>query len=541
MKKFIVLSLCGLLIMAFAVTAHAIDFKVSGFIDAIGVWDENVPRYNAGAGVFQVVNPDYGYPFKATTNNDPQALDKKQTFWTTRARFKFDTIIDKNLSGTLFLEMDSTRWGDISGGNGSGIGGNAGGGLRESGRLGVWSTDRVAVEVKNLYIDFGLPYIGIPVPMAFRVGAQPLSIRPNILVYTDGMGIASSLDLSPVKLQYLFFKALEGKDWSADDVNVHALQANVKISTFTIGGYGLFYNMQSYPITAPLALTDSGGDTLPASLAGLQPGTNSGKMWWFGVFADGKLGPVNINFDVIYDTGKVKPSQNSAGVVPNVDYDGLMGYLKIDYPWEKFNFGAVGMYASGADTKKTSASMLPGTEVAYYGAGSGIYSHTVKSFVVPPGSEAGPIFGEALVVYNGFHGDSDPLGIATNANYNQLSRGATGGTAFIKAYGSVKPTPWYKATLQGLYVWDTTKNGNTFGNAVTAGVSPSGLVSRNDKSIGFELDLINEIAIYKNLTWYVGGGYLWAGSALDLRQVGTPLNFSPKNPWVLATKLLFSF
>jgi hypothetical protein len=489
MKKFIVLSLCGLLIMAFTATAHAIDFKVSGFIDAIGVWNENVPRYNAGAGMFQVVHPDYGSP---AFGADTKALNSKETFWTTRARFKFDTIIDKNLSGTLFLEMDSTRWGDISGGNGGGIGGNAGGGLRESGRLGVWSTDRTSVEIKNLYIDFGLPYIGIPVPMTFRVGAQPLSIRPNVLVYTDGMGITAGLDLSPVKVQGLFFKA---------------------------------------------PLLDSGGNTVPSSLFGLQPGTNSAKMWWFGVFADGKAGPVNLNFDFIYDTGEVEATKlQKLGFIPDVDYDGWMGYLKIDFPWEKFNFGAVGMYASGADAKKTDKSGTPGKSPANPSS-TLLYSKKVKSYVVPPGSEAGPIFGEALVVYNGFHGDSDPLGIATNANYNALSRGGTGGTAFLKAYASVKAVPWYKVTLQGLYVWDTTKNGNTFGTAVKTGTT----ILRNDKDIGFELDLINEIAIYKNLTWYVGGGYLWAGNALDLKHPSGNFNFSPNNPWVIATKLLFSF
>ena len=521
MKKFIVLCLAGLLILSFGAAVYAqapkIEFKASGFIDAIGIYDKNVPRYNAAAGIFQVTNPDYGTPV-----GDKKALDKKQTFWTMRTRLKFDAIVDKNLSGTVFFEADSTRWGDISGGQG--------GKLRESGALGVWSTDRVAWEVKNLYIDFGLPYIGIPVPMGFRVGAQPLGIRPNLLVYTDGMGITFNADLSPVKAQVLWFKALEGKDWVADDVTVYGIQANAKIATFTVGGYGLYYNMQSYPFTVGTAVSPALAG-IP-SLYGLVQGTQQANMWWFGVYADGKAGPVNINFDFIYDTGTVK-ERLTAGI-PDVDYDGWLTYLKIDLPWEKFNFGAVGMYASGADAKKTSKSGLPGTAVANP-AGVGL-SRKVKSFVVPPGSEAGPIFQEALVVYNGFHGDSEPLGIGDNANYNALSRGGAGGTAMLKAYGTVKATPWYKVTLQGLYVWDTTKNGTTFGTAV----KPDGSL-RNDKDIGFEMDLINEIAIYKNLSWFVGGGYLWAGDALDLKHPSGNFNFSPKNPWVLATKLLFTF
>ena len=63
-------------------------------------------------------------------------------------------------------------------------------------------------------------------------------------------------------------------------------------------------------------------------------------------------------------------------------------------------------------------------------------------------------------------GATGGIGIAENTNYNQLSKGAFGGTWFAKLYGSAKLTPWYKVTFQGLYIGDTTKNGNTFGSAV---------------------------------------------------------------------------
>ena len=52
------------------------------------------------------------------------------------------------------------------------------------------------------------------------------------------------------------------------------------------------------------------------------------------------------------------------------------------------------------------------------------------------------------------------------ANYAALSRGGFGGTWFAKLYASMKLLPWYKLTVQGLYIGDTTKNGDTFGNSV---------------------------------------------------------------------------
>ncbi len=36
---------------------------------------------------------------------------------------------------------------------------------REANNFGAWTTDRTAVEVKNIYIDVGLPYFGIPGPL----------------------------------------------------------------------------------------------------------------------------------------------------------------------------------------------------------------------------------------------------------------------------------------------------------------------------------------------------------------------------------------
>ena len=45
------------------------------------------------------------------------------------------------------------------------------------------------------------------------------------------------------------------------------------------------------------------------------------------------------------------------------------------------------------------------------------------------------------------------------------------------------------------YIGDTTKNGDTWGTATSGGVF------QDNKTIGWEFDLINTVKIYKNLTW----------------------------------------
>jgi hypothetical protein len=264
---------------------------------------------------------------------------------------------------------------------------------------------------------------------------------------------------------------------------------------------------------------------------------------------DGRVGPVDINLDFVYDHGKVKQKFFKDPSIPDVKYDGWVTRAKVDYPWEKFNFGAVGMYASGADANKTSTAGLPGQSVANP-AFSALVTRKVGSYIVPPGSEQSPGGQESIVVYSCFNAVADGgTGIAQEGNYQQVSRGSFGGTWFAKLYGSFKATPWYKLTLQGLYIGDTTKHGNTLGTARKAPYTGTAAL-RDDGTIGWELDLINEFQIYKNLSWTIGAGYLWAGKALDVWRyytwTGVPAtsqgaNFSLKNPWNVTTRLLFTF
>jgi hypothetical protein len=570
--------------------AQKLEFRASGAIDMDTILAMNVADYftqvatvHAGhAGIFQT----WAIPaFNGLTGRPTNALNHERSYATMRGLLKFDAIVDKNLSGTIYFEIDAFRFGGSAGwadnARGSlGLGAFGGTWMQGSERntLGVWTTDRAAVEVKNVYFDVGLPYFGIPVPMTVRIGAQPFGVRPQICVYSDGTGITGGIKVDPVTIIPMWAKVAEGLDWAADDADLYGLHVNAKLSTFTVGGYALYYNMNTYPLAYPTGVALAGwGNNVSASYGLYEAGTQKSNMWWLGIYADGKAGPINLNFDFVYDTGKVQQGNriNSDGTgstpwffpIKDVSYEGWATRLKLDFPWEKFNFGLIGMYATGADANKTSTGGLPGTNVANRafgfnggpGAATNILTSKVHSYVTPPGSEQSPGAGESVVMYSCFNAVADGgTGIANVSSYFQMSRGGFGGTAFIKGYSSVKLAPWYKLTLQGLYIWDTTTHGNTFGTAVKnpfPGVTfgnYSQQVLRDDRDIGFELDLISEIDIYKNLKGFIGLGYLWSGKALDVYNNGgapvagaPPLalgrNFSPDNPWNITTRLLFTF
>jgi len=559
MKKFVVLTLFGLLIMAFSGMAYAqkLEFKASGSIDFDTVVNENVGYYfGNAAGWAQKVH--YGNFWNSTWSSMSAAgfaggvhptgnLDHVAAYAYSRGLLRFDAIIDKNLSGTIYFELDAVRWGAPTAGS-----------LYQASmrnQMGSWATDQAAVEVKNVYFDVGLPYFGIPVPMTARIGIQPFGVRPSVCVYTDGAGITGGINAGPVMIIPMWAKILENADAASDDADLYGLHVNAKLGTFTVGGYGLYYNMNTYPLqymtgvnwNSSLVLGALGSPVPPGSATsssyGLSvPGTQRADFWWFGAYVDGKAGPVDINLDFVYDAGKVRQKARTFGVyAPSVTYSGWLGRLRIDFPWEKFNFGAGGMYATGNDLSKASPGGFPGDTVANPKAGHPNWARRVSGYVVPPGSEQSPGAGDSLVMYSCFNAVADGgTGIANRGNYQQVSSGSYGGTWFAKLYGSIKLAPWYKLTLQGLYIGDTSSNGNTFGTARKYPGTASTLL-RHDPTIGFEFDLINEIDIYKNLKGWVGVGYMFAGDAMDIYNPNINRNFTPNNPWNFTTRLLYTF
>jgi hypothetical protein len=101
--------------------------------------------------------------------------------------------------------------------------------------------------------------------------------------------------------------------------------------------------------------------------------------------------------------------------------------------------------------------------------------------------------------------------------------------------------PEYKVTLQGLYYGDTTKHGDTFGYALNWGGSLATSSLKNGSTIGWELSVVNEWQIYRNLMFRFGGGYMWPGSALKFFDPVKLENVKPKDPWIITSALTYSF
>jgi len=515
MKK---LLLFAVLVLAFSATAYSqdvkLDFRASGYIDFRTEWYKwNWTTNLAGRGfIINAVDAD-----NKPALNGASAWNKTSAYTESRARLKFDAVMGKELSGTFFFEFDSSYFGDYRGQT------SLEAPMRNS--MGWWNTDQAAVEIKNIYFDVAVPYI--PFPTTIRFGVQPFGLRSNMFLYADGAGVTVASKIDPVQITAYWAKLLEGKQANGDDSDMYGLQISAKVDTFSIGGYAYYFDMRTYPLNNGYTSPGSTATNLPAY--GSTANSIASKMYWLGAYADGKLGPVNLNFDIVYDNGWVKKSIADQ----KVNYSGWASRLKVDYPWEAFNFGVVAAYGSGGDANKMNSTGLPGTAVANAGAAPATTTK-VGSYVVPVGAETGS-FNDGEVLTASYINDGF-TGINYSGSSFNMTRGSMGGLWLAKLYGAYKVTPDFKLTLQGLYYGDTTKNGNTFGNAREA----DGVSLANSSNIGFELSVVNEWQIYKNLIFRFGGGYLWAGSALKFWDPMTETNVKV-NPWIVTSRLTYSF
>jgi len=474
MKKFSVL--IGLMIVVLAATAYAqpVEFKMSGFMDFVGAVFENIPSSSG----------TYAAALGTEVDVNGEDADHSGSLANSRARLKFQANAGKELSGTIFFEMDSATWGDANG-------------TRNS--MGYWNADRAAVEVKHAFFDVAVPYFGVPVPTTVRFGIQPFAIRDSWYLYADGAGITVNSKIDPVNIKLMWAKPYEGKVYHSDDADMYAADVSGTIEGFTLGAHGAYWNINEYG--------------LPTTVSAKGIPTNAqADMYWFGAYADGKYAGFNFNFDFIYDTGKINYLDGS-----ETKLSGWIAALGVNFPWEMWDFGGGAWWATGSDLGQSGD------------------DYDEDAYLQPPGSEPGPdAFMKYSSVYFGsglFRGE---YGYAANGSRDAIGNGI-GGTWGAMAYAGLKVTPWYKVYLHAMYLGDTTNDGNTIGFAV------KGDELRDDNAIGMEFTLSNIFKVYNNLDLYVIGGYLLAGDGMDQYKIDEDKNVSVDDPWVIGTRLVYSF
>jgi hypothetical protein len=420
--------------------------------------------------------------------------ENTEAWMDSRFRLKMDLVASEDLKGVIYFEGDSTRWGEAR---------PPGAQRNRAGGWGASRSDAAAVELKQFYIDFNVPGLSDTVPTNVRVGQQWLAIRSHVFQGADGATIRVFVNPGPVRVYLNWSKVWEGTDWQYDDADLYSTRVVLALPDFPVlpGMFFAYLNDNDYPAGAG--------------------NRDDGEFFWLGFNVDGKIGPVAIKTDFIYFDGEVELGSGNPAVglgAGDADYGGWLVYADANVAIGPATVGGTFMYGTGDDANDT-AKAKPEFD-AYH---------------IPPGSEANPALG--TVFFSGTVHDGINIAHFGRASGAAVQQRKFGGLWTVKGYGSFKPLDWLKVTGYAMYIGDTTDDGNTIGNAVDA-TEASGLEDESD--IGIEIGAIADLSIYKNLTYSMAVGYLFAGDALDtVDSLG--LNDSPDDPWAIVSMLIYKF
>lgn len=497
MKKLLTVAVAALLIFGLAAATYAMEMKASGFVRVrtfVGV--------NTG---------DPGAP-RATADN----YDDTEAWTDSRFRLQFSFIASEDLMGVVYFEGDSTKWGEASG-------------TRNA--AGFYTTDRAAVELKQFYIDFKVPGISEFAPNRLRVGTQWIAIRSHVCMGADAAAARWQVDTGPVRHYFTWIKPWEGTEYQYDDTDMYAYRLILSLPDFPVrpGAFILYMNSNDYDYFGGTAAGQGWGRGLGFLAPGITDSLGDMEVYWIGVNVDGKVGPVNLTTDFVYFGGDSEPSSLvkniTGGLVNDADYGGWCVYADANANLDfgpGLNVGGTFLYATGNDLDEH-FKPKPSFD-AYY---------------MPPG-EGNPSLGTVFwagVVNDAINMARISQGLDSRNSAAAIQQRYIGGLWTIKGYASLKPLEWLKVTGYGMYIGDTVDNGNAVGNA--AALSFSGF--RDDDDIGIEVGAIVDMSVYKNLTYSVAGGYIFAGDALDTWTGIGLLNDEPSNPWAIVSQLIYKF
>jgi hypothetical protein len=335
MKKFTVLMLAALLVVAFTVPAFAAVENIFG-----GYWRTRM---------YQQRN------FTGDDGNQNQARDA--VLVDTRTRLYYTAKINDKLKFVNKFEMDST-WGSVAG----------------YGRVG---TDAIAIEIKNTYADFNVG------PVNVLVGAQPFTLARGFISDEDGVGMKVIWKVSDgIYLPFIWQKMFDGNDAGAVGEDLTRLDIDMYVFTpviylskdIKINPYYVFVHSQN-----GFGFTTVAPATVAASFNNI-----NGHI--FGLDFDGKFGPASIWFTGILQRGSASATgAGSSAGVPAKDDIKLKGYLAAI--GGKFDMGKADVHgqffmASGEDKRgfldKDAEAYLTTGSTYYYWAeilGRGIFDN----------------------------------------------------------------------------------------------------------------------------------------------------------------------
>jgi len=334
MKKFTVLMLAALLVVAFTVPASALENIFGGYWHTRFLTQKNFDGDNTGI------------------------LDTREI--NTRTRLYYTAKLNDNLKLVNKFEMD-TVWGNTTGAPAAGAIPVTG---VSSNNFGDAGADGVAIEIKNTYADFNVG------PVNFLVGVQNFKLGRGFVVDDDASGMKAIWKVNDgLYLPFIYKKDIEGgagRDRNEQDIESYVFTPIIMLSK----------DIRLNPYVALIHSED--GRLLPGASSGAVDNLNATVI---GLDFDAKMGAASLWLTGIMQTGGFTTEDAFLGHPKGTEID-LKGYLLA--AGGKFDLGKADIhgqvfYATGEEdglTDKEINAYFTTSSTTYYWAeilGGGVF------------------------------------------------------------------------------------------------------------------------------------------------------------------------
>jgi hypothetical protein len=485
MKKFTVLALAALLVVAFAMPASALENIFGGYWHTRFLTQKNFDGDNRGN------------------------LDLRQV--ETRTRLYYTAKLNDNLKLVNKFEMD-TVWGDkntnvIAGANNTAAAGatpiwNGGNSSGYSQNWGDSGADGVAIEIKNSYADFNVG------PVNFLVGVQNFTLGRGFISNDDASGMKAIWKVNDgLYLPFIWQKMKEGgagQDANEMDIDAYIcapiiyLSKDIKINPYYVFLHSKDGGLMPLGTAVPTATGVYGlADNINVHVAGLD--------------FDAKMGAASLWFTGIMQFGSVQDNTGALTGAPADQEVDLKGYLLA--AGGKFDLGKADIHGQ----------VLYATGEELGGAGNTAYGDKEMNAYFTTSST---LYAWAEIMGAGMFDNS-----AANVSSAQIgSYGAPGYfvSNVMAANIGVTVKPMDKLTVTADLWYAKLEEENVFG----------------EDELGIEADLKVSYKLVEGLTLDVVAAYLFAGDATESAASATYTFDNGKNvkdPFELGAQLSLSF
>ncbi|MDD5168424.1 MAG: hypothetical protein PHN75_06375 [Syntrophales bacterium] len=530
MKKFLVLALALGLCMAFAMPAAAADVKFSGSYYIQGTYADNPSLLNKNTSSSVGTGATGGDPtwgVNSYNSNDPRNNRGAYSAYVQRLRLETEIKVVEGLSLKTRIDAIEKQWGDQTWTS-------AADAYNRYSTGGGKAFAQENMEWEEVFMDFKTA-IG-----QFQVGYQPMTNFGTSFLYTAGSdaGIRWQLDKGPVtgfakitkkKAKYNNYGNYGGTNQIANDADADVYELG-GIGRFGAGEAGL---MLQYWRDATSRRVEAASTTL------IVPNTNVGyqlQAYMVNPYTKFKIGNnFYLEAEAYYRFGNLRKYEDWGAITsqPDVQLAVYGAYANARFDLKPMYVGAQFVMISGDDMNNIDK----------------VTGSTSALFIENKG------FNKTLILWNSMYHDStgNAYGNQTaSAGYVNPRTGAAYAPGaymdnvwFYQAYVGVKPMAKLDLKASVSYANADKKPklcvGST-GVACTAATGGSGVVGQTNveyagSSYGTELDLTAAYSIYDNLTYTIGGGYLWAGDYFK----GFDSSVQVKDNYILMHNLTLAF